>query len=538
MQTTTHPTALIILDGWGHSDLVHGNAIAQAPTPVFDRLLADHPNARLQTSGTDVGLPDGQFGNSEVGHLNLGAGFVVDQDLTRIDRALADGSLAENAALLELMHSARARGAALHMIGLTGQGGVHAHARHLETLLKLAAVEGPERLYVHALTDGRDSPPRDGLAAIDAIEATLVGTGVGRIASVGGRYYAMDRDRRWERTALAWDAMVAGEGQRTASAHDVITDAYSNGVTDEFIDPTVIEPAGDDSDSSRIRAGDAVLLFNFRADRMRQLLSALTELEFDGFDRELPADLHVVTLTRYQDSQLARAAFDPIDVQHPLARVVSEAGLRQFHAAETEKYAHVTYFFNGGRETPFSGEERLLVQSPRVPTYDLLPKMSAEELTDGLLERIESGVDAFIVVNYANPDMVGHTGVLEAAIEAVATVDRCLGRLLAAIEATGGRALITADHGNCETMIDVHSGEPHTSHTTNPVPIVLFDPARASGEHSLQSGRLADVAPTLLEMMELPAPAAMTGRSLIHGKDLPDGRDNRVLPSIAKASER
>ncbi len=514
MQMKIRPTALIILDGWGHSDNAHGNAIAQAHTPVFDRLVRSFPSAFLKTSGADVGLPDGQFGNSEVGHLNLGAGFVVDQDLTRIDRASRDGSLQRNAALLDLMHGAKNRASALHLIGLVGDGGVHAHARHLEALLSVAAAEGPDRALVHALTDGRDAPPTDGRKAIATLEATLKRIGTGRIASIGGRYHAMDRDKRWDRVALAWNAIVGGGSPIASSADEAISTAYSLGVTDEFIAPTIIAAPGEDPSSGLIRSGDAVLLFNFRADRMRQLLTALNDPGFDDFERELPSGLDIVTFTRYADGQRARVVFEPIDIEWPIARVFADAGLRQFHAAETEKYAHVTYFFNGGRERSFEGEERLIVPSPQVATYDRAPEMSARTLTDGLVRRIESGGDSFIVVNYANPDMVGHTGVLAAAITAVETVDQCLGRLLAALESAGGQAVVTADHGNCEMMIDPVTGGPHTAHTLNPVPISIFDTHQGAGR-ALCSGRLADVAPTLLAMASLPIPDLMTGNPLL-----------------------
>lgn len=523
MQMSIRPIALIILDGWGHSDEVRGNAVAQASTPVFDRLMAEFPSSLLRTSGADVGLPDGQFGNSEVGHLNLGAGFVVDQDLTRIDRAIRDGSLARNEVLLRLVRDVRRRGAALHLIGLVGEGGVHAHARHLDALLALAAAEGPERVFVHALTDGRDAAPDAGLAAIEALEAEFERLGVGRIASVGGRYHAMDRDRRWKRIARAWAAIVTGDAPTAISAGAALRAAYGRGESDEFLAPTIVAPPGADPSAGLVRSGDGIILFNFRADRMRQLLSALTDPDFDGFERERPMDAEVVTLTRYADGQRAAAAFEPIDVDRPIARAFAEAGLRQFHAAETEKYAHVTYFFNGGREAPFEGEERLIVPSPKVATYDLAPEMSARPLTDGVVRRIETVRDAFTVVNFANPDMVGHTGDLSAAIRAVEVVDECLGRLLAAVEAAGGAAVVTADHGNCEMMIDPVTGGPHTAHTTNPVPIALFDPLGAR-RRPMRAGRLADVAPTLLALANLEPPSSMTGRVLVD-----------VAPSAASA---
>jgi len=506
--------ALVILDGWGLSDRREGNAVALAATPVFDRLWSGYAHGRLQASGRDVGLPEGQFGNSEVGHLNLGAGFVVEQDIVRIDRAIEEGRLESNPALRSAVTGARERGAALHLIGLIGEGGVHAHSRHLDALLAMAAQLGPERVCVHAITDGRDGAPDAAESAIQGLQARLAELGVGRIATVGGRYFAMDRDRRWERTAKAWSAIVHGQAPRFDSALAALRAAYDSGTTDEFVEPAVIAPSGD-RDGCRPSDGDAVVLFNFRADRMRQLLSALTEPDFDGFDRgRRPADIDVVTLTEYRRDQRARSAFPPRAVEHPIARVISDAGLEQFHAAETEKYAHVTYFFNGGREEPFEGEGRLLVPSPSVATYDLQPEMSAEPLTDGVVERLGRGRDAFLIINYANPDMVGHTGNLAAAVSAVETVDRCLGRLIEALRVAGMPAIVTADHGNCEQMIDPDTGGPHTAHTHNPVPVIAVEFERPAAGGRLGEGRLADIAPTLLSMLGLPAPDAMTGTPL------------------------
>jgi 2,3-bisphosphoglycerate-independent phosphoglycerate mutase len=464
------------------------------------------------------------MGNSEVGHLNLGAGFIVEQDLTRLTAAIDDGSFFDNAALRSTAGRARERGSTLHLMGLIGEGGVHAHTRHLLAVVELAKREGVEQLCLHAFTDGRDTPPDSGLGFMHDIETRLQAVRLGRVASVTGRYWAMDRDHRWDRTRRAWAAVVGGEGRTAASPVEAIEQSYAAGVSDEFIEPTVVlgangQPLGVVND------GDVVVMFNFRADRMRQLLAAFTEPGFDAFPRRLPSGLEIVTMTKYTRDQPATIAFPSMDVSEPLARVVSDIGLRQFHTAETEKYAHVTYFFNGGREQPFEGEDRLLVPSPQVATYDLQPEMSALEVTDGLTARIAQGLDDFIIVNYANPDMVGHTGNLGAAKIAVATVDACLGRVLAALEEAGGAAIVTADHGNAEMMIDPETGGPYTAHTLNPVPVVLVGvPGGArQGRLEMADGRLSDVAPTILELMGLPAPESMTGRSLIGGRSPHDG---------------
>ena len=510
------PVALIILDGWGLAPPGPGNAVDLADTPVYDRLLATYPHATLHASGRAVGLPEGQMGNSEVGHLNLGAGFVVDQDLTRLGEAIDDGAFYRNPVLVSAARHAKERGNALHLMGLVGGGGVHAHDRHVLALLELARQAGLADVYLHAFTDGRDTAPQSALGYVQHLASQMDQLGVGRFASVIGRYWAMDRDKRWDRTGKAWRAMVAGEGTYAPSAEAAIEAAYAAGTTDEFVEPAVmVDDAGDPVGA--IRAGDAVVMFNFRADRMRQLLAAFTDPEFEGFPRQLPDNLAVVTMTEYQRGQRAPIAFPAADVGCPIARAVAEHGLRQLHTAETEKYAHVTYFFNGGREAPFHDEARALIPSPKVPTYDLQPAMSAEALTDGLVDRIGAGADDFIVVNYANPDMVGHTGVLPAAIRAIETVDACLGRVLEALDAAGGVALVTADHGNAEMMIDPATGGPHTAHTTNLVPVILVGRGlerTAPGAPALADGRLADVAPTLLGLLGLPLPAEMTGRDL------------------------
>jgi 2,3-bisphosphoglycerate-independent phosphoglycerate mutase len=524
------PVALIVLDGWGIAPPGPGNAVALADTPIFDRLMRDHPNATLRTSGRTVGLPDGQMGNSEVGHLNLGAGFVVDQDLTRLSAAIDDGTFYTNPALLAAVGHARDRGSALHLLGLVGDGGVHAHTRHLLAIAEIARRAGLDRVWIHAVTDGRDTAPDSGIGFLRDVEDGLAAIGVGRIATVSGRYYAMDRDKRWERTARAWSAVVDGVGDRAPSARAAIEQSYAAGVTDEFVRPTTIVD-GSGKPLATVADGDALVLFNFRADRMRQLLAALADPGFDAFPHRRPTGLSIVTMTEYIAGQTAAVAFPSLDVPWPLARIVSERGLRQYHTAETEKYAHVTYFFNGGREAPFPGEDRVLVPSPKVPTYDLEPAMSAVAVTDRLVERIGAGTDDFIVVNYANPDMVGHTGVISAAVQAVEMVDRCLGRVVAALEAANGAAIVTADHGNAEQMIDPETGGPHTAHTMDVVPVIAVGRAfdRSAGTAwQMSDGILSDVAPTLLFLMGLPAAPTMTGRCLLHdGRPAPDRETGR-----------
>ncbi len=511
------PVVLVILDGWGIGRDEPGNAVLHAHTPTMDRLWAEYPHATLLTSGEDVGLPAGQMGNSEVGHTNIGAGFVVYQWLTRIDLAVADGELAANPALNGAIGHALENGGTLHLLGLVSDGGVHSHIRHLEALLRLTSARGlpADHVVVHAFTDGRDTPPDSGLGFIRDLERAMVDIGAGRVGTVSGRYYAMDRDRRWERTQKAYDAIVHGRGERAASAVEAVDQAYAVGVTDEFIPPTVID---DGSGPATIRPGDSAIFFNFRADRGRQLSEALVGEAFGGWERgpRIP-DLHLVTLSRYEEGLQAEIAFPPMDVTNPLARVVSEAGLTQFHAAETEKYPHVTFFLNGGREEPFPGEGRDLIPSPKVATYDLQPEMSAPELTDVVVGAIESGQYHLIVVNYANGDMVGHTGVFAAAVAAIETVDACLARVIAATLEQNGVALVTADHGNAEEMIDRETGAPMTAHTTNPVPVILVAPEDDVNRHARlrQGGRLSAIAPTILSLMGIPVPDSMTEPALI-----------------------
>ncbi|MBX6377112.1 MAG: 2,3-bisphosphoglycerate-independent phosphoglycerate mutase [Clostridia bacterium] len=511
------PVALIVLDGWGLRDETTGNAVRLARTPVMDALTATHPFTTLRADGEAVGLLPGQMGNSNVGHLNLGAGRVVYQDLTRIHRALADGGFERNPVIVAALAAARPDGAGgrvptLHLLGLLSDGGVHSHIDHALALVDLAARVGVRRLALHAFLDGRDVPPTSAGPFLEAAERRLREAGLGRVATVSGRYYAMDRDRRWDRTEKAYRAIAEGVGPRAPSAMAALEAAYARGETDEFVTPTVVVPDG--GEPLRVEPGDSLFFFNFRADRARQLTWAFVQEDFAGFARRrLP--VHFATMTRYDETLDVPVAFPPQDLRRTMGEVVSEAGLTQLRIAETEKYAHVTYFFNGGREEVFPGEERILVPSPRVATYDLQPEMSAPEVTERLLERLGAagGPPRFVVLNYANPDMVGHTGVLEAAIAAVETVDRCLGRVIEALLSLRGAALVLADHGNAETMIDPETGGPHTAHTLNPVPCVLV--AADGVRRRLRPGILADAAPTLLELLGLPAPPEMTGRSLV-----------------------
>lgn len=508
-----HPVALIILDGWGIGRNEPGNAVLAARTPVMDRLLATYPHSTLRTCGEDVGLPAGQMGNSEVGHLNLGAGFIVYQWITRIDKAIRDGDFFDNPVLVSTVDDCIAHDSTLHLMGLVSDGGVHSHTRHLIALLELAKQRGLSRVAIHAFTDGRDTAPTSGLGFVTALEAAATAIGTGRVATVSGRYYAMDRDKRWERTKRAYDAIVEGIGPIAVSASAAVSASYEAGVTDEFIVPTVIgkpEP---------MQPGDAVIFFNFRSDRGRQLTKAISEPDFSGFGRQRPLyqSVPVTTLTRFEEGLPVAVAFEPHDVTEPLARVISEAGLSQFHCAETEKYAHVTFFFNGGREVPFPGEERVLVPSPKVATYDLQPSMSAPGVTDAVVTAIESARFDFIIVNYANCDMVGHTGVFAAAVEAVESVDSCLGQVLDALRAAGGCAIVTADHGNAEEMIDRDTGKPMTAHTTNPVHVVLVTPDDHPLRHATlrTDAILSTAAPTVLKLLGLAVLPSMVTPALV-----------------------
>ncbi len=515
-QPRPRPVLLAILDGWGEREETEGNGIKLANTPNIDNWRATRPWTLIGAAEKNVGLPLGQMGNSEVGHLNLGAGFVVMQDITLIDDSIADGSFFENDALNDAMDHVRERGSQLHIIGLLGTGGVHSHLSHEKALLELARRRGLDQVFVHAFTDGRDTMPRSGLGYMQDLQAAMAELGVGQVATVTGRYYAMDRDRRWERTKLAYDALVSGVGRPAPSAQAAIQQSYDEGVTDEFILPAVVAPAG--LPVATVREGDSIICFNFRSDRVRQITRAFVLQDFDGFARDALRDLLYVTMTEYEKGLPVQVAFENADVEVPLAQVISSAGLRQLHVAETEKYAHVTFFFNGGREEPFEGEERLLVQSPKeVATYDLKPEMSAYGIRDGLLKALEEDTYDFIIVNFANADMVGHTGVIPAVITAVETVDTCLGAIIPALLAKGGAAIITADHGNAELLIDPESGGPHTAHTTNPVQCILVAAPGVGldGATVRAGGRLSDVAPTVLDMLGIAPGAQMTGKSLI-----------------------
>jgi 2,3-bisphosphoglycerate-independent phosphoglycerate mutase len=496
------------MDGWGSAPDGPGNAVALARTPVFDRLWEQYPHATLDASGEAVGLPEGQMGNSEVGHLNIGAGRVVYQDLTRITKAIEDGSFFSNRVLVQAMAKAAGRGSRLHLLGLVSGGGVHSDMGHLKACLELARREDVADVVVHAFLDGRDTLPQSAPGYLAEIQETMDRLGVGRYGVVSGRYYAMDRDSRWERTRLAYDALVHGDGFFAADAQAAVQAAYGRGETDEFVRPTVVAPERE----ARVRTGDVCLFFNFRPDRARQLTRAFIEKDFDGFDRgaDAPA-VDFVTMTRYKKEFPLPAAFAPERPQNVLAQVLSGAGLRQLHIAETEKYAHVTFFFNGGVEQEYPGETRILVPSPRdVPTYDHKPQMSAVEVTDALVRELESGVYDFVVVNYANADMVGHTGVIDAAVLAVETVDACLGRVVDAVAAQGGVCLVTADHGNADVMLEPDAS-PNTAHSTNLVPFV----ATIAGVRLREGGRLCDLAPTILVLLGLAPPAEMTGAPLL-----------------------
>ena len=509
---------LVVLDGWGVRAAREGNAIALAGAPFYHGLLRDYPATELTASGESVGLPDDQMGNSEVGHLNLGAGRVVYQDFTRINRAIADGSFAANPVLLSAIDAATAPGRTLHLLGLLSDGGVHSHVDHLHALLDMAKRRGARRVAIHAFLDGRDTPPRSGLGYVAALDARLAKDGLGRFATVSGRYYAMDRDNRWEREHLAYDALVNRAGARADDPFSGLADAYARGETDEFLVPAVVCEGG--TPVAPVRDGDSAIFFNFRSDRARELTRAFVDGAFGGFQRQQVMGLHFVCLTEYDPQIQAPVAFLPPVVERALPEALSKANKLQLHIAETEKYAHVTYFFNGGVEAVFPGEERVLIPSPRdVATYDEKPEMSAPAVTDAIVAKVASGAYDFILLNYANPDMVGHTGKLDAAIEAVRVIDRCLERLVTAVLARGGAVVLTADHGNLEQMFDDQGG-PHTAHTTNPVPCVVIDrrlrPSPGAAKPVLRSGGIfADVAPTLLALMEIPQPPEMTGRSLV-----------------------
>jgi 2,3-bisphosphoglycerate-independent phosphoglycerate mutase len=531
VQAPVSPVVLAILDGWGHRESTEANAIATAKTPVFSSLQYAYPHTLINTSGKAVGLPDGQMGNSEVGHLNLGAGRVVPQELVRISDAVEDGSLLDNQTLIDACAKVNATGGKLHLLGLCSEGGVHSHLKHLIGLLNLAKANGMENVCIHAVTDGRDTYTTEGIKALSKIQEAIGQVGVGRIVTISGRYYAMDRDRRWDRIQLAYNVMTRNENIDSRSATEVLESFYSSDVTDEFIIPTRIAPGA-------VESGDAVIFFNFRPDRSRQLTYAFVNSNFDGFKRNKIDQLHFVTFTQYDPNAPVEVVFKPQNLTNILGEVIANQGLRQFRTAETEKYPHVTYFFNGGLELPFTGEDRELIQSPMVATYDRAPEMSAQAVTDAVCKAVKQGVYALIVVNYANPDMVGHTGNLDAAVKAIETVDRCLGKVIETVNQAGGTLVITADHGNAEYMRD-RDGNPWTAHTTNPVPFILVEgEARKIIGHGTDvplraNGCLADVAPTILEILQIPQPEEMTGQSLIEPA-IYEARANRTPIKISR----
>jgi 2,3-bisphosphoglycerate-independent phosphoglycerate mutase len=503
----------MILDGWGLRNRREGNAVALARTPNLDKIKSEYPCVSLLCSGEAVGLPEGIMGNSEVGHLNIGAGRVVYQDLVRIDKSIRDKSLFENEALCRVMKEVKEKRAALHFIGLLSDGGVHSHINHLFALLDMAKANGLKNVFVHAILDGRDTPPDSGVLYTQRLKNYIEKTGIGSIASVCGRYYAMDRDNRWERVERAFRLFTSGEGVKEKDPVDAVRNAYMRNETDEFVKPVAITD-GSGKPKGNIRDGDAVIFFNFRSDRAREITHTLTNTDFKYFAREsYPQLTGYVCMTQYDEKFTLPVAFPPVHLKDILAEVISGKGLKQLRIAETEKYAHVTYFFNGGEEKPFPLEERCLIPSPRdIPTYDKKPEMSAILVTKELLSRLKSAHYDLVVLNFANMDMVGHTGVLEAAIKACETVDSCIGEIVDEVKKQGGVILITADHGNAETMVD-ESGHVHTAHTLNPVPLILVDDSRKKAD--LRSGKLGDIAPTILEIMGIEKPASMTGISLI-----------------------
>lgn len=505
---------LIIMDGWGLNPRKDYNAIALANTPYFDYIWNNWPSATLEASGQAVGLPAGQMGNSEVGHMNLGAGRIMLQDLTYINKLIATGDFDRNEALNTAMQHALDHHSSLHLVGLLSDGGVHSHQAHLYALLNLAKRKNLEQVFVHAILDGRDTPPRSGADYLQQLEGQISNIGCGAIATVAGRYYSMDRDKRWDRTRLGYEAMVYGQGKQAGSAAEAIKASYADEVGDEFVVPVVLVDA-QSKPRATINDNDAVIFFNFRADRARQMTRALIEPEFDGFERKngRRQNLKLITFMKYYDEQKAEHAFELPDPTNGLAETLSKLGKRQFHCAETEKYAHVTYFFNGGREEPFAGEERVLVPSPKVATYDLQPEMSASGVREAVVEAIKSDQYDFVLVNFANPDMVGHTGFLDKAMIAAETVDDCVRRVVEATVRMEGAALVTADHGNSDQMLDYDTGKPHTAHTTNLVPFIYV--AERKPKWRFANGVLGNVAPTILELMGLEPPAEMTRRSLI-----------------------
>ncbi len=502
-------TMLMILDGFGENTNEKGNAVKIANTPNIDKIMKLCPTTDIYTSGLNVGLPDGQMGNSEVGHTNIGAGRIVYQELTRITKSIEDGDFFSVPEFDGAVENCKKHGSNLHIMGLLSDGGVHSHIRHLYALLELAKRKGIENVYVHAFLDGRDTPPASAEGYITKLEEKMREKEIGKIASIAGRFYAMDRDKRWERVEKAYQALVNGIGEKAPTAISAIEASYQKEIFDEFVEPTLV--CNGDTPIATIKENDSVIFFNFRPDRAREITRSLVDTEFDGFETK-PLNLYFVCMTPYDETMPnVHIAFKKEALSNTFGEYISRKGFTQLRIAETEKYAHVTFFFNGGEEKQYKGEDRILVPSPKVETYDLKPEMSAYEVTDKVLEAIESKKYNAIILNYANPDMVGHTGSLEAAVKAIETIDECVGKVVEAVEKVNGVLLITADHGNAEQMIDYKTGEPHTAHTTNPVPLMLVGMKDAT----LKPGKLADLAPTMLDIMGLPKPEEMTGESII-----------------------
>ncbi len=523
-ETVKKPLCLIILDGWGISNIEEGNAVMLAKTPNMDRFYDMYPNTSLKCSGEAVGLPDGQMGNSEVGHLNIGAGRIVYQELTRITKSIKDGDFFQNQALVSAMENVKSKKSSLHIMGLLSDGGVHSNINHLKAIIDLAEKTSVRQVYVHAFLDGRDVPPQSAISYLSDLESFLKAKGFGEIATVSGRYYAMDRDNRWERVKKAYDTMVYRAGDNIYdSAEELVKASYQDGADDEFVIPALVKVKN--GEHAKVKSGDSVIFFNFRPDRARQITEAFIYSEFGDFDRgPNPPEVFFVCMTQYKKDFPALVAFSPASLRSTLGEILAEHGLKQLRIAETEKYAHVTFFFNGGVEKPNPGEDRILIPSPKVATYDLKPEMSALKLTDKVIEMIDKGIYDVIILNYANPDMVGHTGFLDAAIKAVETVDDCLGRVIAKLDTVGGLGIITADHGKAEEMVDYSESCPMTAHTTSNVPFILCSdkinklkgsPAGAKNENREEIGALCDIAPTILELLGIEKPAEMTGNSLI-----------------------
>ena len=507
------PVVLMVLDGYGLNDRTEGNAIAMANTPVMDKLMKECPFQKGYASGLAVGLPDGQMGNSEVGHMNIGAGRIIYQDLTRITKDIEDGTFFKNEELLEAMENCKKNDSDLHLFGLLSDGGVHSHLSHVYGLLEMAKQQGVSKVYVHAFLDGRDTPPASAKGFVETLENKMAEIGVGKVASLSGRYYAMDRDNNWDRVEKAYDSLVTGDGIKAESATQALQESYDNGKTDEFVEPTVI--CKDGQPLSLVKANDSVIFFNFRPDRAREMTRAFCDDKFTGFERKTGfIPLTFVCFKDYDESiPNKKVAFKKEIIKNTFGEFLANHGKKQLRLAETEKYAHVTFFFNGGEEKQFEGEDRILVNSPKVATFDMQPEMSAYEVCDNLVESIRSDKYDVIIVNFANPDMVGHTGIMEAAIKAIETVDECVGKTVDAILDVDGQMFICADHGNAETEIDFSTGNPFTAHTTNPVPFVWV--SNNINGRTLKSGKLADIAPTMLNVMNLEVPKEMTGECLI-----------------------